>query len=160
MEKVQKTPSSIQQVGEPDQYGNLAFSIAFNDSTSGFFKCKEQNLFTVGQPSDFYFGTAVGRSGKEYYKIERVEKHENIFDNSSQSVQNTPKSDKNIEQINRSVAIKAACDLYSHTKTDREYVIETAEIFYDYIRLGVVDSSAPLPEKAPPPIVADNVLPF
>ena len=76
MEKVQKTPTIITEVGTPDQYGNKSYSITFNDNTSGFFRCQNQNLFTVGVQSEFYFGKATGKSGKEYYKIDRVEKHE------------------------------------------------------------------------------------
>lgn len=76
MEKVQKTPITINEVGTPDQYGNKSYSIVFNDNTSGFFRCQNQNLFTVGQPAEFYFGKTTGKSGKEYYKIDRVEKHE------------------------------------------------------------------------------------
>jgi hypothetical protein len=79
MEKVQKTPVSIKEVGQPDQYGNRSYSITFQDQTSGFFRCQNQNLFTEGVESVFYFGKTVGKSGKEYYKIDRVEKHENDY---------------------------------------------------------------------------------
>ena len=90
MEKVQKTTQSIQEVGQPDQYGNRNYSVAFTDSTSGFFRCKDQNLFNPGVESTFYMGKTVGKSGKEYYKIERVEKHENNFDNSSKPTGSKP----------------------------------------------------------------------
>ena len=81
MEKYKKMVKDVQPVGEPDQYGNLAFVISFADNTSGFFRCREQNLFQVGAESEFYMGQVKGKSGKEYSKIERVEKHENEFEN-------------------------------------------------------------------------------
>ncbi len=135
MEKVQKTPTQITEVGQPDQYGNKSYSVLFNDNTSGFFRCHNQNLFTVNEPATFYYGKAVGKSGSEYYKIERVEKHEKEFQKSSQS--NVKPA--NEEQINRSVAIKAACQLFQGEAVDPEYVLETADVFFDYIRLGIVD---------------------
>jgi hypothetical protein len=92
MEKVQKTPITVTEVGQPDQYGNKSFSIVFNDNTSGFFRCQNQNLFTVGQESEFYMGKVPGKSGKEYYKIERVEKHENNFDNNQKKSFGSSKS--------------------------------------------------------------------
>ena len=146
MEKVQKTVSEIKQVGEPDQYGNLAYVIAFSDQTSGFFRCKDQNLFTLGAEATFYFGKTVGKSGKEYYKIDRVEKHENDFE--KKTIPSTGEPGKslskgNIEQINRSVAIKAACHLLTGSSNNTpERVIEAAELFFDYIAFGVGDKES------------------
>ena len=81
MEKYKKVVKDVKPVGEPDQYGNMAFIISFVDGTGGFFRCREQILFYVGAESEFYMGQAKGKSGKEYSKIERVEKHENEFEN-------------------------------------------------------------------------------
>lgn len=142
MEKVQKVVQSINPIGEPDQYGNLAFNVAFTDNTSGFFKCKEQNLFTVGQSATFYFGKQVGKSGKEYYKIERVEKHENEFNNPQKKSEKYSRTEEDTIQLQRSVAIKAACDLLQGSSNNTpERAIEAAEAFFDYIAFGVTDKN-------------------
>ena len=107
MEKFTKVVEAVTQVGQPDQYGNLAYSVKFQDGTSGFFKCKEQNLFFAGQPATFYMGKQVGKSGKEYYKIERVEKHENNFEKKSTFSKKVSEKDRN-----RSFALAYAKDIY------------------------------------------------
>ena len=81
MEKYKKVCKDVKPVGDPDQYGNQAFVITFSDDSSGFFRCKEQDLFQVGVESDFYMGKETGRTGKEYSKIQRVSAVEKDWDN-------------------------------------------------------------------------------
>ena len=160
MEKVTRVCSDVKPVGEPDQYGNHAFNILFNDSTSGFFKCKTQDLFQVGVESTFYIGKVMSAKGKEYTKIERVEKHE--FEEKKSQPPSTGEhgGEENkikIEQINRSVSIKASCQLFQGQKIDREYVLETAEMFFDYINFGIKDEGVvPLPVQS----ITSEELPF
>ena len=141
MEKYNLVCKDVKPVGEPDQYGNLAFSIAFTDGTSGFFKCKEQDLFQVGVASEFYIEKAVGKSNKEYNKIRRVSSVENQFENNQKksSTSDTGKSKSNIEQINRSVAIKAVCEMRAQSSRTMEQIIEEAEQLFDYIQFGIKD---------------------
>jgi len=143
MEKCKKVVSNVKQVGEPDQYGNNAFSITFADNTSGFFKCKEQDLFFVGQEAEFYISQEVGRTGKEYSKIHRVSSVENQFDNPQKKNQSDggghTKSETS-DMINRSVAVKAACELLAGSSNNTpDRVLECAELFFDYIQFGITD---------------------
>ena len=149
MEKYKKVCKDVKPVGDPDQYGNQAFVITFSDDSNGFFRCKEQDLFQVGVESDFYMGKETGKSGKEYSKIQRVSAVEKDWDNTekksstgsiSGSGRGLSKEDK--EQINRSVAIKAVCDLRNQTSNYTiERVIEEAEQLFDYINFGVSGKS-------------------
>ena len=163
MEKVTRVCSDVKPVGEPDQYGNHAFNILFNDSTSGFFKCKEQNLFQVGEPATFYIGKVMSAKGKEYTKIERVEKHEFEEKKSQPPSTGEPgveKSKTQYEQINRSVSIKSACQLFQGQKIDREYVLETAEMFFDYINFGIKDPPQEGEAALPVQPITHDELPF
>jgi hypothetical protein len=156
MEKYKKVTSSIKEVGEPDQYGNKAYSIVFADQTSGFFKCKEQDLFTVGQESEFYMGQATGRTGKEYSKIQRVSAIENDFNKSEKNFSQPAKSKDTSDMINRSVAVKAAAELLAGSSNNTpDRVLECAELFFDYIQFGVTDK-----QQASKPVPEINELPF
>ena len=144
MEKVQKFCKGINKIGGPDQYGNNTYNIDFTDNTSGLFRCKDQDLFTVGVESTFYFGKMVGKSGKEYYKIERVEKHENDFEKKSSDTQSGGrggvKSKEDIEEINRSAAIRSICILRGSSQYKVEDIIKEADIIFDYIQFGINDN--------------------
>ena len=143
MEKCKKVCKDVRPSSD-DEHGNHYFWIDFTDNTSGLFGCKNQDLFQVGAEAEFYLEPKVGKSGKEYSKIRRVSSVE--YDDGNTEKKSPPpsisgsgnvKSKENIEQINRSVSIKAACQLFQGQKIDREYVIETAEMFFDYINFGV-----------------------
>ena len=144
MEKFSKQVVAVNQVGEPDQHGNHAYSIVFADNSSGFFKCKEQDLFTPGEVAEFYIEKATGKSGKEYNKIRRVSSVE--FDQpgkpltagTSESGSGKSKDDKfDHDGMMRSVAIKAICELRSNTKTNTETILKEAEVIFDYLKFGV-----------------------
>ena len=143
MEKVTKVSVEINKVGEPDQYGNHAYSILFDDNSSGFFKCKAQDLFTVGQPSEFYIGKVPGKSGKEYNKIQRVSAVE--FDQpgkpstagTSESGGGKSKGDFDHDGMMRSVSLKAACELRSNTGVTTETILIECDAFFDYLKFGV-----------------------
>ena len=144
MEKCKKVVYEVKKVGEPDQYGNNAYSIKFADNTSGFFKCKDQDLFFEGKEAEFYVELTTGRTGKEYSKIHRVSSVENEFNNNekkpSTSEPGSGKSKETSDMINRSVAIKAICELRAGGKYTAEQVIEEAEILFDYIQFGVTEN--------------------
>ena len=142
MEKFSKQVVAVNQVGEPDQHGNHAYSIVFADNSSGFFKCKEQDLFTPGEVAEFYIEKATGKSGKEYNKIRRVSSVE--FDQPGKpstagtSESGSGKSKEVNDMINRSVAVKAVCELRAQSNTiTMPMIIEQAEILFDYIQFGV-----------------------
>lgn len=171
MEKVQKACTAISQVGEPDQYGNLAYSVTFNDGESGFFRCKEQNLFTVGQSSEFYFGKTTGKSGKEYYKIERVEKHENNFDNSGKNFHsgggNT--SSKKSGDNEKFMCLSYAKDIFiafNGKMPSPTELTSYAEVLYSETKNGKEEAKpdghaqALVPPTQAPPQADTNVLPF
>ena len=166
MEKYNLRPVSINQVGEADQHGNLAYSIVFENNQSGFFKCKTQDLFVVNEPAEFYIEKAVGRSGKEYNKIRRVSSVENAFENNQKksSTGEPGKSKDNIMQINRSVAVKAICELRAQSSVGVADIIREADILFDYINFGVLDKDEPkdghkeaLKQQEP---IEENELPF
>ena len=169
MEKFNLKCINIQQVGEADQYGNLAFSIKFEGGSSGFFKCKTQDLFELGEPAEFYIDKTMGKNGKEYNKILRVSKVENDFDQKkSPSAGGTvgsgsEKSKETSQMINRSVAIKAACELLTQSaNNDPSRALEVAAMFYDYIEFGITDAqpaSVATTLKTPTTISKDE-LPF
>ena len=170
MEKYKKVTQAVNEVGQPDQYGNKAFSIAFADGSSGFFKCKEQDLFVVGVESEFYMSKEVGKTGKEYSKIHRVSKIENPFEKkNSTSDTGSVKSKFNEDQINRSVAVKAVCQMRAGSSRDMQQVLQEAEILFDYIKFGVQDGPSGMPvtdghqQALQPPIsneIKTDELPF
>lgn len=143
MEKYNLVVTDVKPVGQPDQYGNLAFNISFEGGLSGFFKCKEQDLFQVGVASEFYIEKTKGSKGIEYNKIRRISSVENTFDNEKKTLTSGHGGGVNkeqIEQINRSVSIKAACHLLTGSSNNTpERVLEAAEIFNDYIQFGITD---------------------
>ena len=176
MEKFSKIASEIKPVGTPDQHGNEAYSISFTDGTNAFFKCKTQDLFTVGEQSTFYIDTPIGKSGKPYNKIMRVSAVENEFNRNAEGEKKSSTSEAgNVsnkdtsEMINRSVAIKAACDLLNGSSNNTpDRALECAELFYDYIQFGVTDkqpANVAAAIKSPSEAMSvmpqpDNVLPF
>lgn len=143
MEKCKKVCKDVRPSSD-DEHGNHYFWIDFTDNTSGLFGCKNQDLFQVGAEAEFYLESKVGKSGKEYSKIRRVSAVE-YDDGNTEKKSSTPlisgsgsaKSQDQVEQINRSASIRSACTLFQGQKIDREYVIETAEMFFDYINFGV-----------------------
>ncbi len=164
MEKFSKIVSDVKEVGQPDQYGNKAFSISFTDGTNGFFKCKDQDLFEVGKQSEFYMGETAGKTGKMYNKIQRVSAVE--FDGSGQKKSSTSNpgsvSKDTSDMINRSVAIKAACELLAGSSNNTpDRVLEAADVFYDYIQFGITDkqpANVAMEIKSDPP--PSDELPF
>ena len=114
MEKFKLKCINIQQVGEPDTYGNLAFSIKFEGGSSGFFKCKTQDLFELGEEAEFYIDKVPGKSGADYNKILRVSKVENDYDQKKSpsaggiAESGSEKSKETSQMINRSVAMAYA----------------------------------------------------
>ena len=143
MEKFNKVVQTIEQsLKYNDPHGNMAFSVAFTDGSSGFFICKNQDLFFVGGEAEFYMGMVPGKSGAEYSKIKRVSAVE--FDQPGKpltagtSESGSGKSKEVNDMINRSVAIKAVCELRSQSGTITiPMIIEQAEILFDYIQFGV-----------------------
>ena len=149
MEKVQKVPKEIKQVGTPDQHGNNAYSIAFTDGSSGFFKCKDQNLFYIGQPSEFMLSKEMGRSGKEYYKISRVPKEENNFTNDK----------KSFKAGEKFMCLSYAKDIFIAFNGKMPSPVEVAEygkILYEEMADEEKTTLAPEPKKEVDP----NDLPF
>ena len=166
MEKCKKVCKDVRPSGE-DDHGNKYFWIDFDDKSSGLFGCKEQDLFQVGQESEFYFEPKVGKGNKEYNKIRRVSSVEYDGENTEKktstgliSGSGNAKSQEVHEQINRSVSIKAACQLLTSQKVDNEYVIETAEMFFDYINFGVGSKEDIKPTDGTGVEEPDNGLPF
>ena len=143
MEKFNKVVSSIDhQSTYKDPHDNEAYSISFVDGTSGFFVCKNQDLFTVGQEAEYYLVDTVGKKGTNYKKIKRVSAVE--FDQPGKpstagtSESGSGKSKEVNDMINRSVAVKAVCELRSQSGTITiPMIIEQAEILFDYIQFGV-----------------------
>ena len=143
MEKCKKVCKDVRPSGE-DDHGNKYFWIDFEDKSSGLFGCKEQDLFQVGQESEFYFEPKVGKGNKEYNKIRRVSSVE-YDDGNTEKKSSTPlisgsgnvKSKEVNDMINRSVAIKAICELRQGSSIQPINIIEEAEILFDYIQFGV-----------------------
>ena len=172
MEKYKKVVKDVKPVGEPDQYGNQAFIITFSDDSSGFFRCKEQDLFQVGVESEFYMGTEKGKSGKEYSKIQRISAVENIFNagekkSSTDLISGSGRglSKESEMQINRSASVRSVCELRAQTSNFTiERVIEEAEQLFDYINFGISgksDKALTLTEQAQKTLKQEtNELPF
>ena len=145
MQKYNLKTVSINKVGEPDKYGNDAFNIGFEDGSSGFFKCRTQDLFVIGEAVHFYMGKVEGKAGAMYNKIQRVSAVEGEFQKKSSQPSTSEignvKSKETSEMINRSVAIKAACELYSQSNNNSTTMaLEAAAIFFDYIQFGITDA--------------------
>ena len=142
MEKYKKVVKDVKPVGEPDQYGNMAFIISFVDDTSGFFRCREQNLFYVGAESEFYMGQAKGKSGKEYSKIERVEKHENEYENNEKkSSTSGPGGGQSKEDGIKFMCLSYAKDImiaFNGKMPSPTEVVEYAEVLYSETKNGKV----------------------
>ena len=169
MEKYNLKTVSLAKVGEPDQHGNHAYNIGFENGESGFFKCKDQNLFNLGEISTFYMGQVEGRNGAMYNKIMRVsavenqEQYQKKSSAPSTSESGNVKSNETSDMINRSVAIKAACELYSQSNNNSTTMaLEAAAIFFDYIQFGITDAQPANVEQnlKTPSTVDPNVLPF
>ena len=154
MEKVQKVVKDVSEFGQPDDHGNKAYWINFTDGSKGIFRTPDNNLFIAGQPAEF--------SIKEMKHSEKAGNHL-ILQRYKEPYEPGKKSEKSLSpedklQINRSVAIKAACELLAGSSNNNpERVIEAAEVFFDYIQFGVSDK-AEMPE--PPKVDPENVLPF
>lgn len=145
MEKVQKTTQSIQPVGQPDSHGNQAYGIVFTDSTSGLFRCKNQDLFNPGVESTFYFGKTTGKSGKEYYKIERVEKHEKNFDNSFKPTGSKPSN------ADKFICLSYAKDLFvAHWKPSQSLAFPPPHEVAAYAEILYSEMTEEKPEPAKP----------
>ena len=160
MEKYNLVVETINQAGDPDSYGNTYYWIGFAGGVTGLFGCKEQDLFTIGQPSEFYIEKKVGKSGKEYSKILRVSAVENPYENnqkkshggSGSMTKGESLTAEDKAQINRSVAIKAVCELRSNTNITIDEVLKQADQVFDYIQFGVNDEPKTGHEKALEPV--------
>ncbi len=152
MEKYKKHDlvcTSITKAGEPDVHGNQYYWIGFQDNTSGLFGCKTQDLFTLGEPQEFYTEQKVGKSGKEYSKIRRVKDIENPYENNQKkSSTGDPggstnrwdgRTKEDLEQMTRGVCVKAVCQMRAQSSRTMEQVIEEAEQLFDYIQFGIKD---------------------
>jgi len=150
MEKYNLKVESINPAGEPDQHGNSYYWIAFEGGKTGLFGCKEQDLFTVGQESEFYLETKIGKSGKEYSKIRRVSSVENPYENNQKkSSTGGPGGGENSKEIgkaiNRAVAVKAVCQYRAQSSRSIEDIIKEADQLYDYIQFGIQDGPSGQP---------------
>lgn len=167
MEKYNLVVTDVKPVGEPDKYGNLAFSISFEGGKSGFFKCKEQNLFQVGEASEFYIDKVTGTTGKEYSKILRVSAVENNFDNSEKKSSTSGagggvSSKETSNMINRAVAVKAVCEYRAQSSRSIQDIIKEADQLFDYITFGITDEQSDGHKEAlkTPVTVEPDQLPF
>ena len=149
MEKFKKVCTEIKTVGQPDQHGNEAFNIGFADGTSGFFKCKKQDLFVVGAESEYYMDHPISqKTGKPYDKIVRVSSVEypqqegekkSSTAGTSGSGKGANKDDKfDHDGMMRSVSIKALCELRAGCAGyDISRLISESEEVFDYLKWGV-----------------------
>jgi hypothetical protein len=136
MEKVQKTTQSVKPFGSPDEHGNQGYWINFTDGSKGIFNTPKQDLFIEGQPAEFSIKEMRYSEKAGDYAI--LQRYKEPYEPGKKSEKSLSQDDK--LQINRSVAIKAACQLLAQTNNGTpERVIEAAEIFFDYIQFGVTD---------------------
>ena len=139
MEKVQNVVSKVSEFGDPDQYGNKNYWIEFQDGSKGSFRTPNNDLFVVGQQSEYSIKEMKQSPKAGNYAILQRYKDDDFgqkksFHGGSGSTINKEQS----EMINRSVAIKAACELLSQSNNNTpERAIEAAEAFFDYINFGV-----------------------
>jgi len=153
MEKVQKVVKDVSEFGQPDDHGNKAYWINFTDGSKGIFRTPDNNLFIVGQPAEFSIKEMKYSEKAGDYAI--LQRYKEPYEPGKKSEKSLSSDDK--IEINRSVAIKAACELLAQTNNGTpERVIEAAEIFFDYIQFGVTDNM----KEPTGPIHPDNKLPF
>jgi hypothetical protein len=154
MEKVQKTTQSVKPFGSPDEHGNQGYWVNFTDGSKGIFNTPRQDLFIEGQPAEFSIKEMRHSEKAGDYAI--LQRYKEPYEPGKKSEKSLSPEDK--LQINRSVSIKAACELLAGSSNNNpERVIEAAEVFFDYIQFGVTDK-AEMPE--PPKVDPENVLPF
>jgi len=158
MEKVQNTVKDVSQFGEPDQHGNQAYWINFTDGTKGIFRTPDNDLFIAGQPAEYSIKEMKHSEKAGNYAI--LQRYKEPFEGEKKSSPGASgKSASNSKEvdimINRSVAIKAACELLAGSSNNTpERAIEAAEIFFDYINLGIGSKEEnQIPEE-------ENKLPF
>ena len=156
MEKVQKTTQSVKPFGSPDEHGNQGYWVNFTDGSKGIFRTPDNNLFIAGQSAEFSIKEMKHSEKAGDYAI--LQRYKEPYEPGKKSEKSLSPEDK--LQINRSVAIKAACELLAGSSNNNpERVIEAAEVFFDYIQFGVSDKAEPAKQE-PPKVDPDNVLPF
>ena len=156
MEKVQKVVKDVSEFGQPDDHGNKAYWINFTDGSKGIFRTPDNNLFIAGQSAEFSIKEMKHSEKAGDYAI--LQRYKEPYEPGKKSEKSL--SPENKLQINRSVAIKAACELLAGSSNNNpERVIEAAEVFFDYIQFGVSDK-ADTTKPEPPKVDPENVLPF
>ena len=148
MEKVQKVPIDIKIAGTPDQHGNLAYNVTFSDQMTGFFRCKEQNLFVVGQPAEFMYGEVEGKMGKKYYKIGRVPNPLYEEQNKIEKSEKSSFKGETQKEKNKSFALAYAKDIFCHTWRGDSIptpidVYQYAEVFAAWLDGDIKDEQLP-----------------
>jgi hypothetical protein len=155
MEKVQNQVKDVSQFGTPDEHGNQAYWINFTDGSKGIFRTPNNDLFIPGQVAEYSIKEIKHSEKAGNYAI--LQRYKEPYEGEKKSFHGGPgstnsnKSAEQVEQINRNVAIKAACELLAGTSNNTpERAIEAAEIFFDYINLGIRSKE---PEQTSTPYV-------
>lgn len=139
--------TSAKEVGEPDQYGNKAFSVFFENETKPvFMKTKAGNEPTPGKTEYGVIEDAPKKSGEgTYRKFTRKQREEaNVAQVANTGTATfTVHSDREAS-IQKQSALKSAV---ATGETDVEKILKLADDFYEWLGgTGITVPEEPLPE--------------
>jgi len=140
--------TTVKEVGEPDQYGNKAFSVFFEgEAKPVFMKTKNGNEPTPAKLEYGVIEDAPKANGQgTYRKFTRKQKEEATQEASAQGASSTPyQNTTKDELILKQVALKCAVQV----EKDAQKVLEIAQDFNTWLQGTSV-------EEVPPPTDEDN----